>query len=225
MVITRNKILSVVFTMMMMILYYFVPEEVLFGSFWGILIVIGYIVAVLATNHAIAEYDDRVIEMGKKHKEKLISINLLILYMMFIVIILYFVDYVSTVHWLMLYFVIGCLLFLILYFILAFIFDYVILEEDGFTSNYFIKMRKVNIKYKDIESIRFGSLMNTFIIRTKDKTAIVDVALINSNKFLNEISRNTSRQIHQDAFMGLEKHFKAIHILDNKNKLRFFDKK
>ncbi len=223
---STNKIIAITLDIAMIICYYFIPKEILFGTLWGVVVIVLFVLAVLFTNLSIAEYDNRVVEQGQKHKEKIFGFALVLLYGMLLVTTLYFIEYFfGPPSFIVVIFVVSSLILLLLYLGVAYIYDYVILTNDGLITSYVFLTKRVEIKYKDVSDIRFGKLMNTFTIETKNQTARFDVLLINSDKVLNELCKNTLSTVHKKAFEDLGTYFDRLGMKKNKQYLDYFRNK
>ena len=222
---SKLKVLSILSTVVLLVGYFIVTEEQLFSSALGILMVLVYMVSLITSYLSILKYDSVKIAKGQKHREKLMGIVVLIDSLMFLVLTLYFADYYFTVAIFNVYLIIGTLLFIVGYFVMAYLFDYVILEEGGLSANYFLSLRTTHIKYDDIVSMSFGVLMNNIRIKTKDKTHFIDISLVNGDAVLNELFKLTSDNIHQETFAKVGQYFSFFGVKSNLEYLDYFKEK
>lgn len=221
----KLKLISIVSTIVLLVSYFSVSEEQLFSSYIGVVMILIYLTSFISSFYIILIYGSKKINKGQKHRENIFGIVIMLDSLMFLVLTLYFADFFFNVPTINVFIVIGALLFVLLYFILAYIFDYVVVEDDGLTISYFMSLKSTHVKYEHIQSISFGVLMNNFRIKTSNKTHFIDVSLINADEVLNNLSQNTSPEVHKDAFISLGKYFRFFRLKCNIDKLNYFKEK
>ncbi len=223
--VNRLNILATVLTIAFILGFFIIDEAVLFETYIGVLFILLLLLAYLLSSYAMMSFDHQIVSKGNKHKEKILGLNIYILSFFTLVMMLYIADWYYAVNILVLILIFASLFLLTVYFALAYMFDYVILQDDAFIASSFLSLKPETIYYKEIKLIRFGGLLNTLQIETDKSKVHVDVSLVNIDAFLNDISSQTEPNVHAEAFEKLRDHFKRFGLKRNLSYLDYFNHK
>ena len=216
--VNRLNILATVLTIAFILGFFIIDEAVLFETYIGVLFILLLLLAYLLSSYAMMSFDHQIVSKGNKHKEKILGLNIYILSFFTLVMMLYIADWYYAVNILVLILIFASLFLLTVYFALAYMFDYVILQDDAFIASSFLSLKPETIYYKEIKLIRFGGLLNTLQIET-------DKSKVHIDAFLIDISSQTEPNVHAEAFEKLRDHFKRFGLKRNLSYLDYFNHK
>lgn len=217
------NILATLFLLTFLVMFFTIKEEVVFGN----LIVLGVFAVVWVAGYAftsmsLLELEDNEIEKGYKHRNKWWGLYLMTFVFFILVTMLYFVDYFYGMNDIVLWIIIVSILLFLVYFIMSYIVDVVVIEEDGLIISSFLRPKKMKVAYNEIERVAFGPLMNTLKIYSKGKFHIVDITLKNSKHFINALAANTPKELHAEAYLALGRYYNSFGVKKNKELIDFF---
>jgi len=212
-------------TILLVVLFLSMKEDVIYKSFVGILLLVLWLISLGLIFVSTLQFDSEQIQNGDKHIEKPVVLFLLLNMLTLLLSIIKGLSYWGFVGWFSLWSLSTLMGFLVVLFLLSYFMNYVIIEEDSLRYQYVGFSKTKTVHYKDIDRITFGGLMNTIKLHTKDGWYLIDITLKNADKIINDIYKNTTSDIHELAFLKLERYYKLFGLNKNLTYLEFFTQK
>lgn len=216
------KLSAYVSTSILLVLFFVIQKDDVFHSIIGLFVGLLWVYSLVSIMRSMLLFDDVKIQKGYKHTEKTLALFLLVNVGIFVAYLLYYLSFSSMVNWVSVWILTGLLMFVVVVTILSFFMNYVVVDEKTITYLYVGFSKNKTIQFDEIMMIRFGGLMNTFKLRTKDTWVLIDVTLKNADAILNAIYRNTSYEIHKQAFQQLKRYYTLFGVKRNLEYLDFF---
>lgn len=173
---------------------------------------------VLSTNIQL-RFGIKFVEKGKKHKEDLVNSVSFYSPMVVLAVFLYTIDILSGYPLILMYVIIGVIT---VYLFLSVMFDYVIITEDGFKGGYLIQPKEQEIKFTEIEKVEFSTLMNNLVLSGNNKKVYLDVALIDAQLFINELTSKVDERLYKEAMEKLKKYYTSFMVKSNFEVIDYF---
>ena len=163
----------------------------------------------------------KYVDPGKKHNEDPTNIGASIFMPVMFAVHFYSFGELSGIYLIILY---AISITMVLYLLVSYIFDYIIINEDGISGSYITQPKKVEIKYSEIEKVVFSTTMNNLVLHGNGKKVYVDIALVDSKLILNTLTKNIDHALLEEAFTKLEKYYKTFKMGINLTELDYFNK-
>ena len=192
-------------------------DKVLFSL---ISLVVISVVIFLSVN-VMLRFGVKYVKPGDKHNEDMTGVGAISLFPATIAVFLYSLDMLSGRNLVFLYIIIGVVG---VYLLASYILDYVIMKEESIEGRYLVQWKTVEIRYDEIEEIRFSDLLNNLVITGNGKKVYLDVALVDAKMMLNTLTSKVNEEIYKEAFERLAKYYRFFKVQSNIEELDYFKK-